>query len=241
MRWRLMPSSFSGRHAALHLAVLLHAAAEGQSDEVAIELVVPLVVGADELLDRARALAAEGHAAVGAAVLDHVQFAALVAHQDHAALADHRALEVAGVRHLALQPHVAPVALVEEALELAPVHGLVGVGPAGHAAGRGIAPVDGGHGWRLSAARFGRRARAACWPAGSLRASRRAPSLQRGSRCAKAPRPDSARPTKSPPGQGGLQGCWRAGEAPAAWGLNQPFSSSARCPRWPTGRRRRAA
>jgi hypothetical protein len=129
-----------------HLAVLLDAAPEGQAHQLALQVVVPLVVGAGEALDVAVALAAEGHAAVRAAVLDDAHRAVGVAHHDHAALADLAAPEVAGARDLALQADVAPVAAVEEALELVAVDRVVGVDPAGRAAGRCVAPREAGGG-----------------------------------------------------------------------------------------------
>jgi DNA-binding transcriptional LysR family regulator len=63
------------------------------------------------------------------------------AHHDDRALADHGALEVARVRDLGLQADVAPVALVEEAVELALVALLVGVDGEGNAAGAAAFPV----------------------------------------------------------------------------------------------------
>jgi hypothetical protein len=96
--------------------------------KVTLVRVAPLVVGADELLALAMARAAEAHAAVGTDVLDHVQPACGVAHQDHRALAHHRALEVARVRRLGLEADAAPVTAVGEALELAPVQPSAGVG-----------------------------------------------------------------------------------------------------------------
>src|SRR3546814_20746082 len=61
------------RHAAFGDIALLHALAEWQAGEVAIQLVGPLVIGADETARLAARLLAEAHAAMGAAVLDHMQ------------------------------------------------------------------------------------------------------------------------------------------------------------------------
>jgi hypothetical protein len=88
------------------------------------------------------ALAAEAHAAVGADVLDHVDAALGVAHHDDRALADHGALEVARVRHLGLEADVAPVVLVEEALELFAVLVGLGVGHERDTARAGAFPMD---------------------------------------------------------------------------------------------------
>src|SRR5690606_31948197 len=95
------------RHAALHAAVLLlDAMAERQPGEIAVQLVGPLVIGADEAARIALRLAAEAHAAMGAAVLDHVDAAVAVAHHDDGALADPGQLEIAGIRNLDLQRDV---------------------------------------------------------------------------------------------------------------------------------------
>src|SRR4051812_27395822 len=77
-----------GRHAALHLAVLLDAAPERHALQVALQRIVPLVVRTGEVLAVAVPLATKAHAAVRADVLDDVEPAVLVAHQDHRALAD---------------------------------------------------------------------------------------------------------------------------------------------------------
>ena len=61
---------------------------------------------------------AELHAPVGAHVLDDVHVSGLVADHDHRSLADDGADEVAGVGDLGLETYVAPVAAVEEPLEL---------------------------------------------------------------------------------------------------------------------------
>jgi hypothetical protein len=145
------------RHAALHLAVLLHAAPERHALQVALQRVVPLVVRAGEVLAVAVALAAKAHAAVRADVLDDVDLAILRAHQDHRALADDGALEIAGVRNLGLEADVAPMTLVEEAFELTPMQLLAGVGGERDAAGARARPGErrrlccGIHGGALSA------------------------------------------------------------------------------------------
>jgi hypothetical protein len=76
------------------------------------------------------ALAAETHAAVCADVFDDVDHVAIgIAHDDHRALADHRADEVARLRQLGFERDITPVAAVEQALEFALIDGRVGVGP----------------------------------------------------------------------------------------------------------------
>ena len=136
-----------GRHAALHLALGAHAAAEWHALQVALQRVAPLVIRADEFLARAVALAAELHAAVRADVLEHLHRAGGVAHDDHRALTDHRAFEITRVRQLGFERHVAPVGAVEEALELLAVHLVVRVDAERDAARAVALPCDrrGGH------------------------------------------------------------------------------------------------
>jgi predicted nucleic acid-binding Zn ribbon protein len=52
------------------------------ADQLAVKVVGPLVIRADELLRRAAVLLAILHAAMGAAVDQHVDFAGGVAHRD---------------------------------------------------------------------------------------------------------------------------------------------------------------
>ena len=129
-----------GRHAAVDLAFLAHAAAKRHALQVALERIVPLVVRAGEIAPVALALAAEAHAAVGADVLDDVDSAFEVAGQDHRALADDAEAEVAGVRDLGLEADVAPVLAVEEALQLEAVQRLAGVAHERDAAGALVLP-----------------------------------------------------------------------------------------------------
>ena len=130
------------RHAALDLAVLLDAPPQRYPAQLALQVVAPLVIRADEGTEVAVPFAAETHAAVGAHVLEDVERAVGVAHQDHRALAHHRSLEVPGVGHLGLQAHVAPVAPVEEALQLLAIDLIAGVGDEGDAV-RAVAFPDG--------------------------------------------------------------------------------------------------
>jgi hypothetical protein len=129
-------------HAAADAAVLPDAAPERHALQIALEVVVPLVVRAGEIARVAGLHAAERHAAVRAHVLDDVQRAIQRAGEDDRPLADRRALEVAGRRHLGLEPDVAPVPRVEEALELAPVDVLARVRVVRDAAGPLAFPRD---------------------------------------------------------------------------------------------------
>jgi len=85
------------------------------------------MVGTDELGAVAGAFAAELHAAMGADVFHDAHFAIVVAQQDDGPLAHDRAFEVAGIRDFGLEADVAPVALVEEALQFPLVQRGVGV------------------------------------------------------------------------------------------------------------------
>ena len=79
-----------------HAPLLLHAAAERHTDEIALQVVCPLVIRAHELGRVAEVPLAELHSSMGAAVLDDVDRAILVAHHDDRLLADERPLEIAG-------------------------------------------------------------------------------------------------------------------------------------------------
>src|SRR5512132_318595 len=111
----------SGRHAALHAALAANAAHQRDAEQASVEPVRPLVVRAGEFVSMAEVFAAECHAPMRADVLDDVDRAVRVAHHDHRPLADRRALEIAGIRDLRLEPDIAPVAAVEKALEFAQV------------------------------------------------------------------------------------------------------------------------
>ncbi|EWS62853.1 hypothetical protein Y695_03916 [Hydrogenophaga sp. T4] len=143
LRQRMVLGVEVGRHAAIDLAVLPHAAAKGHTLQVAVGRVAPLVVGADELGLVAVALAAETHAAVRADVLHHMDRAVGGAGHDDRTFADHAALEVARVGDFRFQADVTPVALVEEALQFALVALLIGVDGEGDAAGAAQLPVQG--------------------------------------------------------------------------------------------------
>ena len=115
-----------------HAALAGDAAAERHADEVALQIVGPLVIGADEFLGVAAELAAELGGAVRAAVLEHVDRAVLGARHHDRRRAHIRADEVAGIRHLGFERHVVPGAAVEDPFHLALVDVLVGVDPVGN-------------------------------------------------------------------------------------------------------------
>ncbi len=117
-----------GRHAALSLV----AAAERHAEQLAAEIIGPLVVRADELLGGAEFALAEGDAAMGAAVDDDVDLAFPVAHDDDRLVADVAALEVARIGDLGLERDIGPRGTGEDALLLEPVDLGVGVQPERH-------------------------------------------------------------------------------------------------------------
>src|SRR5690606_8747100 len=121
------------------------AVAERQPGKIAIQLVGPLVIGADKAARIALRFLAEAHAAMGAAVFDHVDAAITVAHHDDRTLADPGLAVIARLRDLDLQRDIAPMAMaVEETVELAAIDRRIGIGPEGDAAGaRALPAADG--------------------------------------------------------------------------------------------------
>src|SRR5215211_5757759 len=109
-----------------HSALLAHAAPIRHAEELARQVVVPLVIRTLEALRVTEVGLAELHAAMRASIFDDVDRAVLVADHDDLALADECALEVARVRNLDGQSDVTPVRSVEEPLELARVERRVG-------------------------------------------------------------------------------------------------------------------
>jgi hypothetical protein len=84
-------------HAAVDAVALAHALAKRDADQIALEVIAPLVVRAHERRRVAVRLLAELHATVRAAVLDDVDRAVAPARHDHLPFADRRALEVTRV------------------------------------------------------------------------------------------------------------------------------------------------
>ncbi|KAG0761583.1 hypothetical protein G6F22_018851 [Rhizopus arrhizus] len=77
-----------------HAAFAVHAALEGDALQIALQVVRPLVIGADELFGVALAVAAELGAPVGAAVLEHVDRPVFGARDHHGRRPDPLHLEV---------------------------------------------------------------------------------------------------------------------------------------------------
>ena len=95
-------------------------------DEAAVELVGPLVVGADELADRALGLVDEAGAAVAADVVEGADLPVVVAHDDHGVGAELQRHVVARLRHVRLDADKDPVA-AEDHVEVEIVDGAAGV------------------------------------------------------------------------------------------------------------------
>src|SRR5919108_4142685 len=91
-----------------HAPLSLDATAEWQADEVALQIVRPLVVRAHELGRVAEVCLTELHTPMRAAVLNHVEAASLVTHHDDRLVADVGALEVARRRDLRFKRDIGP-------------------------------------------------------------------------------------------------------------------------------------
>ena len=95
----------------MNLPFLLDAAAHRHALQVNLKRTGPWVIRAVERLAVAVTLTAKTRAPVRSDVFDDVDRAIGVTHHDDRALAANRALVVARVRYLGLQPDSAPVAL----------------------------------------------------------------------------------------------------------------------------------
>ncbi len=125
-----------GRHAALAAIT----AAERHADQIAGEVIGPLVIGADELLRRTAAGSADLHAAMRAAIDQHVDRAVAAADRDHVAIAKLAALEVAGIGDLGLEADIQPVARAEDAVQFAREDLRIGIDPVRHARRSAVRP-----------------------------------------------------------------------------------------------------
>ena len=112
-----------------HAALAVHTALERDALQIAFQVVGPLVVGADEFLGVALAVAAELRATVGAAVLEDIDRAVLGARDHHRGRSDIGPLVVARVGQLGFQGHVVPGLAVEYLLDFLVIDGAAGVDP----------------------------------------------------------------------------------------------------------------
>ena len=131
------------RHATVDLATLAHAAPKGHALQLALQVVTPLVIGANKFFAVAVAFAHELHAAVGADVLKHLHFTLGIAHHDDRALAHGRAFEVTHLGYLDFQAHITPMLLVKKSIHLHLVQGGLGVCGKRDATGVALFPMQG--------------------------------------------------------------------------------------------------
>ena len=130
-----------------HAALLAISFLERYAQQVAGEIVGPPVIGTGEFADVAVRLLAELHATVGATVLDDMDRAGSIAHDDDGTIADCRPPEIATVRHFRGEPHIRPHTAAEDAVLLAPVDFLARVRPVRHARDSLARPAKAG-GWQ---------------------------------------------------------------------------------------------
>ena len=99
-----------------HTALPFHAPPEWHADQIALEVIGPLVVRTHELGGAAQMFLAELHAAVGATIFDHIDRAFLVAHHHDRLFPYESTLEIARAGYLHLERHVVPARTAENAL-----------------------------------------------------------------------------------------------------------------------------
>src|SRR6185312_3971352 len=110
-----------GRHPALDAAVTLDPAAKWQAQELAGQIVVPLMIGAGEVASISEVVLAELHAAVGTAILNDMDSVVVIADHDDGALTDPGPFEIACSGNLGLETHVKPVTPIEQAFQFASI------------------------------------------------------------------------------------------------------------------------
>ena len=115
-----------------HSALAADAALERHADQIAVQVIGPLVIGADKLARGAGQFAAELGSAMGAAVLDHADRAVLRARDDDWRRTNVRADEVAGIGNLGFERDVVPRWAVKNAFDLTLIDGLVRIDPVGN-------------------------------------------------------------------------------------------------------------
>jgi hypothetical protein len=91
-----------------HSPLLLDATAEWHTDEVALQIVRPLVVRAHELRGMTEVRLTKLYTAMGAAILNHVEAASFVTHYDDRLIADGRTLEIARRGDLRFKGDIGP-------------------------------------------------------------------------------------------------------------------------------------
>ena len=129
-----------GRHAALAAI----AAAERDAEQIAREVVSPLMVRADELFRGAASDRAELGAAVSAPVDEDMDFAGGIAHGDDFFGAEPRAFEVAGLRDFGFETDIEPGRSRKNPLLLECEDVGIGIDPVGDAGASGLGPSAAG-------------------------------------------------------------------------------------------------
>jgi hypothetical protein len=124
-----------------HSPLLLDATAEWHTDEVAPQIVRPLVVRAHELGGMTEVRLAELYTAMRAAILNHVEASSFVKHYDDRLIADNRTLEVARCRDLRFKRDIGPGAPAEYALLLARIDLRVDIDPVWNAGNTFFGPL----------------------------------------------------------------------------------------------------
>src|SRR5579872_7371832 len=112
-----------------HTALAGSATTERNADQIAFEIVRPLMVRADERPRVAAQLTAKFRRPMHAAVLEHADRAVLAAGHDDRRRSHVGANEIPGIRHFGFERHIVPCASVENAFDLALVDFLIRVDP----------------------------------------------------------------------------------------------------------------
>jgi hypothetical protein len=102
-----------GGHAAADFAVLFQAATERHALKVALQVVSPLVIRAEEFLAITETLPAEPGTAVGADVFDAGYRTIRIPGDDDGAFTDGRALEIAVIGNFGFEADIVPVLGIE--------------------------------------------------------------------------------------------------------------------------------
>ena len=116
-----------------HAALAIDTAAEWNAGKVTMEIIGPLMVGADEFFGVTAELATEFCGAMRTAILEHIDRAVGRAHDDHGRWTDIGTDEVSGIGDFAFQGHIVPGAPVKNLFDFALVDSLIRVHPVGDA------------------------------------------------------------------------------------------------------------
>ena len=116
-----------------HAALPIDTAPEWNAGKVTMEIIGPLMVGADEFFGVTAELATEFCGAMRTAILEHIDRAVGRAHDDHGRWTDIGTDEVSGIGDFAFQGHIVPGAPVKNLFDFALVDSLIRVHPVGDA------------------------------------------------------------------------------------------------------------